>query len=429
MTTVKMINISNKGLNRRERTTMSGVFAGLWLLLIDYPTTIQFGSISLSGIMTLATAAGLVFFSLTRALTPATSLEISYPAPTRKKRKLPISFGFFLIFAVAYLALRPSSAAVQNVAVYVIFIYSMMIARNFDPVSSEKSLQIMRIAGTAAAIIFIVATTAGIPSYGIRSLGLSGLVTLSVLIPCKSKTLWNKISMILVVAAIVLSLSRTASLIALCLFVFIIVRARKRLRIFSAILATSVLSALVYVLVFTYAPFKDRFIGGDGGVVLDGISLNTSGRSTLWDIIWQSAIQSPWIGHGPGSATNLIASIYPNISHPHNDYLRIFHDFGLVGVCLFCGGLIVILVRLLRRAIIIDTPIHWSATLALGSALVAAITDNVVVYDFVMYPVGLLVGLSLSERLPERHRLRAWDGHGDIKPLRYPSARSTGVNK
>lgn len=383
---------------------LAGFFAGLWLLLVDAPTRVGLGPISASGVLTLFIAAVLIFLSIVRGLYRQ---EIG-PAPRRYgvsslavTHRLPMPLGFFLLFSLGWILVNPTFAAVQNVAVYCSFIFAIIVGSLYSRAcATTKTLTFMRACGAISALLFITSDTLGIELYGIRSIGLSGLVALSVIVPHRSGGVWSKIAPFVVVYAILISLSRTALLIALVLLIFLIVRSPKKSRLFRGTALVLTCCAFVYVLFFTYEPLRDRFLGGDGGVSVGGVKFNTSGRSTLWDMTWTSALESPWLGHGPGSASNLIAAVYPNISHPHNDYLRIFHDFGIVGFTLFLLGIIVLLVLVAKRATRLDGEIHWSALLSLVVVLISAITDNVVIYSFVMMPIGFLVGLSLKEPLP-----------------------------
>ena len=87
---------------------------------------------------------------------------------------------------------------------------------------------------------------------------------------------------------------------------------------------------------------QSRGGGQLGEGILDGSSAAyTSGRVVIWTQTWQSAVESPWIGKGAGSASAYLADLYDgDIAHPHNDYLRILHDYGVIGLVLFLYGLV-----------------------------------------------------------------------------------------
>lgn len=391
---------------KRELLPIAGLMAGVWLLVIDAPTKISLGSISVSGALTLACAALLAFVCLTNWLGSSRDHEVD--TGTFRRQRLPLALTLFLVFSWGWILINPSFVAAQNVAVYSSFILAILVGIRYRRGSATvQTLQFLRFCGAVAAIIFIVSNTIGLEAYGIRSIGLSGLVAMSVLIPHRTSNFWARLLPLIVVYAILISLSRTALLIALGLLVFLIVRSPRKSRALRGTALVVTCAAIIYVLFFTYEPLRDRFLGGDGGVSIGGVKFNTSGRSTLWEMTWESAMESPWFGQGPGSATNLISAIYPNISHPHNDYLRIFHDFGFLGFCLFFLGIIRLCVLVMKRALRSDSEVHWSAFLGLLIILMSAITDNIVIYSFAMMPIGLLVGLSLREPLAAKSARKA----------------------
>ncbi len=119
----------------------------------------------------------------------------------------------------------------------------------------------------------------------------------------------------------------------------------------------------------------------------------------------------PWIGHGVGSADDLINRVYSTaVGHPHNDYLRLLHDYGLLGTCLWGIGYALLLMRTWRAWHVStvtkregrthdsssELRIHAAAFLALVGVAIAMITDNAIVYMYVIGPLGVLVGLSLG---------------------------------
>jgi O-antigen ligase len=116
-------------------------------------------------------------------------------------------------------------------------------------------------------------------------------------------------------------------------------------------------------------------------------------------------MQSPLIGNGPGAAVELISARFQGIAHPHNEYLRIFHDFGIVGVLLFFGGMLMLIGRVMRRIRQTDHAVHWSALLATLSIFASAVTDNPLNFQFIMIPAAVLIGLSLSHRLNPASRI------------------------
>jgi O-antigen ligase len=117
----------------------------------------------------------------------------------------------------------------------------------------------------------------------------------------------------------------------------------------------------------------------------------------------ESALESPWIGHGAGSSASLISSLYP-VDSPLDEYLRIFHDYGLVGLALFLYAVW----KLLRtswkewseakRYGASRARVHLAAFLAVVAVFFPMLTENSLIYLFMMAPLGVFLGASLGLR-------------------------------
>jgi len=215
---------------------------------------------------------------------------------------------------------------------------------------------------------------------------------------------------ILMTTLIALSLSRMAFAVAIVLFFtarFAGTSWRRRAVVGPA--AVFVLGLTVVGAVRLIEPLNERFGGGEMGEgILDGSSAAyTSGRVAIWIETWQSAAESPWIGKGAGSASAHLADVFDDeIAHPHNDYLRIVHDYGVVGLVLFLYGM-ARLGRLSWRkwalpGDLLQRRLSLAGALALTATAMMMVTDNTFVYVFVMAPLGILLGTALGvRRLPD----------------------------
>jgi O-antigen ligase len=129
-----------------------------------------------------------------------------------------------------------------------------------------------------------------------------------------------------------------------------------------------------------------------------GISL--SGRGLLWLQTWRHALESPITGHGTGSSTAFLENDIKFLaSHPHNDYLRVFHDSGIIGlaVMLLTGAVGLLSLRSLyrRSRSVAARELALAAVLAWLGYLVVAVTDNVIVYvSFFTQNVFVLIALA-----------------------------------
>ena len=205
-----------------------------------------------------------------------------------------------------------------------------------------------------------------------------------------------------VLGVILLSLSRLATAIGLLLWPLSRLSSRAGLKTWVRVVALVVTSLIVFYAAFELiTPLRDRFLEGDVRSV-GGVQINVSGRDDYWPVVWRSALTSPWIGQGAGSAeTALLGRGFP-VTHPHNEYLRIFHDFGLLGLLLWLWGFFVLLgltFRAWRRADLAgdgDAYVHLAAWLGLVSLALGMVTDNSLRYVHVLLPLGITVGCSLG---------------------------------
>jgi O-antigen ligase len=136
--------------------------------------------------------------------------------------------------------------------------------------------------------------------------------------------------------------------------------------------------------------------------------LNTSGRSVMWSETYSDAMAAPILGHCPGSARILLGRILHNRgeegTHPHNEYLQVFHDMGLVGLVLFIMAWVLLTFQFWRtwKHAVLDktkklTTHKWSmaALLSVVAIISTAVTDNTIHYAFVMAPAFIIVGIAL----------------------------------
>jgi hypothetical protein len=196
--------------------------------------------------------------------------------------------------------------------------------------------------------------------------------------------------------AIALSLSRSALAAGSIVVVGAMIAAPPRRRLRSLIVGVLLISA-GYWAITSWAPLHDKFFTGDLSLSAGGVTVNAEGRVEVWRVLW-SEVPNAWLlGHGPGAASARSVQIEPAFDQPHNDYLRLIYDFGVVGTALFAWFTLRV-ARLLKRAMRIGPPsIAPLAARTAGLAiLIVMITDNPLDYPFVMIPLGALVGLGLG---------------------------------
>jgi O-antigen ligase len=168
------------------------------------------------------------------------------------------------------------------------------------------------------------------------------------------------------------------------------------------IIAMGVLIVGLLVMMFS-STFYERFFEGYTRYEVGTVSISTSGRTTLWPIVVDSAMKHPIVGGGLGSSQVALAEYV----QPHNEYLRVWHDGGIIGVGLLVFAFIKWLFGLRRQyvsAVRTSRPhpeIELAALFTLLGIVLAAITDNGFMYMFVDAPAGLLIGAAFGVRIFE----------------------------
>jgi hypothetical protein len=159
--------------------------------------------------------------------------------------------------------------------------------------------------------------------------------------------------------------------------------------------------------------FKQRMFHSGEGSLADIVTLHpnfdTAGRVDLWFGLVDECRPSRWLGQGFGSADRLTADLTAGVlRQPHNDYLRIFCDTGLIGSILFWAFILAVLLRASRvLRLPVDSPDRsWAVgTFQLSAALLLfAISDNVLIYTAQFMAPAALV-FSQSDVVFSRQRM------------------------
>ncbi len=131
-------------------------------------------------------------------------------------------------------------------------------------------------------------------------------------------------------------------------FTFASLGAKKRI-IFLIIIG--VLSISIF---YTERIQKKMFYSGAGtlqDVRLSNPDFFTAGRSRLWDLMIEEIKLKPVWGHGANASEDFVLLVtWGALKHPHNDWLRLLYDYGLVGVSIFVICIVIQVVHLLKRA-------------------------------------------------------------------------------
>ena len=189
-------------------------------------------------------------------------------------------------------------------------------------------------------------------------------------------------------ALVVLTITRMAvlaSLVFALAYAFLSedLRAQWRAHRIKALL---ILGVALGALLFCWQTVQGRmFAGADG-------ELNMSGRQNLWPFYYQEFLLSPIVGRGLGAGFVAAADWLPGLTAPHNEYLHVLVNGGVIGFILIVGAIVLWYRELLRLAAPCDRPclLALIPTIALYS-----ITDNLSFYTSAL-PVYAYLGVLLT---------------------------------
>jgi O-antigen ligase len=196
------------------------------------------------------------------------------------------------------------------------------------------------------------------------------------------------------------SMSRTALIIGLLMLVMS--ELGRDLRSVMRVILMSAVVVAIFLGMLTLSPnLRQRFTQGDTSLSVFGTSLNAAGRTRIWAEVAQSATERVFFGKGLGSSSRLVAQAFPGLEHPHNDFLRIWHDLGLAGLLLFSAPFGLLFCKLLMSFSRGTHPrdsfgLIGAATMCVFGMLIGMLTDNVVVYAFVSLPIAVLTGSAIA---------------------------------
>ena len=120
--------------------------------------------------------------------------------------------------------------------------------------------------------------------------------------------------------------------------------------------------------------------------LLEG-DVQATGRFEVWPLIVAKAQEHPIVGAGANASYNFVPTVWVRMTAPHNEYLRIGFEFGLVGLSIFLlviGWQLVDLRRWIQRSHGSTQRAFTASFLGIMVLLMAACTDN---------PLGYNIGL------------------------------------
>ncbi len=116
---------------------------------------------------------------------------------------------------------------------------------------------------------------------------------------------------------------------------------------------------------------------------LDNPNFKTSGRSLMWEILWRDVKENPWFGNGWNSHRDTLIRLGIPMYLPHNDWLKLWHDIGILSTFVFLLTMLLqifFLVRIARWSTGSHQLLAYGAATAFIPYMLIMFTDNVVLY-------------------------------------------------
>ncbi len=329
---------------------------------------------------------------------------------------VPLPLRIFLVWVVAISCVDwlPPTIGVQNVLVFALFAGMVGITRYLAMADGAVFFASVErafwIAGWLAVVLYAASVaTGGLGSgsiMGSRSFALFALVVFGwALARFRFDRHSGPLALMLFIM-IVLSLSRGALAAATVMIALAWLDLRTVGSWLKAATGAALATAAFFIVVGHVQALHSRFYTGDVQQVAPGLSINTTGRESIWRPVWNDYLTSPWIGHGPGSGDSLTARLSGfatdntlGSGNVHNDYLRVLHDFGVIGLAAWVVVLLYLLGRLYRAARSRRGKVtwQWAAWLALIGISLEMVVDNPMIEVDVMVPLAILIGAALAQ--------------------------------
>jgi O-antigen ligase len=208
-------------------------------------------------------------------------------------------------------------------------------------------------------------------------------------------------------ACLLITTVTSARMTTLALLAVPLLHPYTRGRSLSKFLAGGAILGLAFLL-FNTKNFQERFFESGQGSIGDLLAgnVNDQGRSTVWSGVWNEAWRRPFMGAGVGAAVSFVPTVWGDMNHVHNDYLRIFYELGVVGLALFIAVSAWQLVNLRRQIDSTEGIVKATFTAAwLGfcALLITCLTDNTLVYNMLYTdPLFALLGAAYGAASAER---------------------------
>jgi hypothetical protein len=141
------------------------------------------------------------------------------------------------------------------------------------------------------------------------------------------------------------------------------------------------------LIIFNTERIQQRMFWSGSGELKDlrwsNPDLRKSGRDVFYNILWPEVEDRPWFGNGFNSYRSIFTEFGLATYLPHNDWLKLLHDMGIVGAGLYLLTIVLqalFLIKIAQRSAGTHRMLAYGAATAFIPYALIMLTDNVILY-------------------------------------------------
>jgi O-antigen ligase len=305
-------------------------------------------------------------------------------------------------YSVISLSLNFRIEGFQNALVWATFSLALFALPFWISAKDQKAIaSALRIVVLVVPATKIITFTGGFDFYGEGSYALVAVVLLAYAVSQKPPRWFDYAAPWLLLFSILLCNVRMAAFIAGLLILFTAHHLHFRPLVKTLISVGAGIAAGILIWIFVGDRFLNRgdeglaqFVGEDSPLA----GIGTTNRAAAWAFILENLPPGTnWWGQGPGHSSYLADELL-GIDHPHNEYLRIFFDFGWAGLVLFLGGSLALFVALIINWRRTQNPLALASVLLVPAVALMAATDNPIIFVYVIFPVAVIIAAAFASK-------------------------------
>ena len=188
---------------------------------------------------------------------------------------------------------------------------------------------------------------------------------------------WVTVQTLPVVAAVRMAIVATAITLPFTL---------SPLKLKKRILALGIICLIGMAIFYTPRMQQRMFKSGHGSlsdISMENPDFATTGRKLLWDAMTYRIRERPWLGYGANASEPFVSAIAGGLAHPHNDWLRLLYDYGIVGTAVFAFCLLAQVIHALNMAGKTTGTcriLFYAGASSFVPMVLLMITDNIILY-------------------------------------------------